>query len=155
MEHPLGGTMLERAVRLLEAVLGTPILLSGDGSRYQDFGYPEIADARLDCGPLGGILAAIEHTSPAPALIMAVDMPFIAEEDLITLLKSQGPSLTLAQGEGRLHPAFSIWDSTTQPHLREALEENRFALIPLAEALDPVLVELPAEHLANWNEPQK
>jgi molybdenum cofactor guanylyltransferase len=154
MEHPAGGTLLERAAQLLETVLEPPILLSGDGARYQDFAYPEIADAKSDCGPLGGILAALEHSDPAPVLIMAVDMPHVTEADLRSLLESQGPSLTLAHGAERLHPALSIWDSSTRVHLREALNAGRYALMPLVEALAPVQVELPVEHLSNWNKPQ-
>ncbi len=154
MEHPEGGTLLERAARLLETVLEPPILLSGDGARYQKFAYPEIADAKPDCGPLGGILAALEHSAPAPVLILAVDMPHVTEADLRSLLESQGPSLTLAQAKDRLHPALSLWDSSTRDGLREALNAGRYALMPLVEALNPVRVELPAEHLSNWNEPQ-
>lgn len=154
MEHPSGLTMLEWAALLLETVLGPPLLLSGDGVRYTNFGYSEIADAQADCGPLGGILAAVEIAAPAPALILAVDMPFVTQEDLLALMESQGPTLTLAQGGGRLHPALSIWNGCTGEPLRDALREGRFALMPLVEALAPVCVELSAEHLVNWNEPQ-
>ncbi len=153
LEHPEGSTLLERAARLLETALGPPLLLSGDGHRYPRFGYEELADARPDCGPLGGIIAALEHSAPAPALILAVDMPFLLPEDIDALLAAAGPGVTVARAKGRRHPALSIWSAETLPTLKEALDSGQFALMTLLDRLEVADVELPEARLANWNEP--
>ncbi len=153
LEHPEGTTLLERAARLLETAIGPPLLLSGDGRRYPQFDYAELADPKPDCGPLGGILAAVDDASPSPALILAVDMPFVLAEDLAALMAAAGPGVTLAVAEGRRHPALSIWSPATLPALRDALEAGELALMPLLDRLEVREVELPASRLANWNRP--
>ena len=153
MAHPDGGTLLERAARLLEAAAGPPVLLSGDGKRYTRFGLPEIADARSDCGPLGGILAAIEHAAPVSVLILAVDMPFVSRKDLDCLLENRGPGVTVAMAEGRRHPVLSIWDPKMSGPLRDALEAGRYSVQEFLESLPVRDVELPLAHLRNWNAP--
>jgi len=153
MAHPEGGSLLARACRLLVEAVGPPALLSGKGLRYGETGLPRVEDLRENCGPLAGIEAALENSSPDPALLLAVDMPFVTGDDLRSLLAARGPGVTLAVSGSRRHPALSIWDASTLPAVKEALDSGRFTLMALLEKLPVREVEMPADHLANWNGP--
>jgi molybdenum cofactor guanylyltransferase len=155
LTHPEGGTLLLRAVQLLESTIGQPVLLSGDGCRYPEYGFREIPDTCADCGPLAGILAALEDAAPSPALILAVDMPLVSHDDLSALIEARGPEVTIATDGERRHPTLSIWDPSTRPVLREALRTGELSLMATLKKLDVKELELPAKHLVNWNKPEQ
>ena len=156
LPHPEGGTLLERAVLLAASCTGEVLLLSGDGRRYPELGMPELPDARADCGPLGGLVAALRHARGGSVLMLPVDMAALTEEGLATLLAGfgDGELPVVARGAKRRHPALSIWPAGSRFAAESALNAERLALHPLLEQLDAVDVMLPDAALVNWNRPE-
>ncbi len=77
----LGGKPLaQRAVETLQAVCAATFILSScaELAVYA----PLVPDVHPGCGPLGGMEAALLHTTTAWNLFLAVDMPFVPEEFL-------------------------------------------------------------------------
>src|SRR5277367_1066850 len=58
----------------------------GQPDRYRDLGYRVLADLYPDCGPLGGIVTALQQSAADWNLVVACDMPNLAEADLRELL---------------------------------------------------------------------
>jgi molybdopterin-guanine dinucleotide biosynthesis protein A len=84
-----GGTLLDHALRRLQAVAGDVRILGGDEARYADRGLPVHADAMAGAGPLAGLLAALEAAAPRPVLLLGVDLPFVTPD----LLRHVGGAL--------------------------------------------------------------
>lgn len=75
-----GATLLDHAIRTLEAVCSDVRVLSGLQRRYTDRGRAVVVDAAPEQGPLAGLAAALAAAAPRPAILLAVDMPFVPAE---------------------------------------------------------------------------
>jgi molybdenum cofactor guanylyltransferase len=78
-----GQTLLERALGVVAAICGR-VMIVGDPSKFGIYGTV-IADVFPGCGPLGGIHAALVHSTDELNLMVAVDMPFVSAELLAFL----------------------------------------------------------------------
>ncbi len=156
LPHPAGGTLLEHAAALVAGCCAETVLLSGDGRRYPELGLPELADARPDCGPLGGLVAAMRQAGERALLLLPVDMAGLTGEDLALPTEGfhEGRVPIVARGPERRHPALSIWTSGSRFAAESALTAGRLALHPLLDQLDARELELPATALVNWNRPE-
>ncbi len=89
---PAGTSVLAAMVaRQVELAAGSATLI-GDPLRYGNLGYPAIADAYGEQGPLGGILTALAHSKADWSLVTACDMPNLTATFLVSLLASAAGS---------------------------------------------------------------
>jgi molybdopterin-guanine dinucleotide biosynthesis protein A len=125
------GTLLTHAVdRLAQACRPVWICsshpLSSNALPATVSGY--IPDAAEDAGPLGGIVAALEHTRSDWNLILAVDMPFVPVGILQALAaRARGPhhvACVLAVGNGRPQPLCGLYSRRLAARLRACLEQG-------------------------------
>jgi molybdenum cofactor guanylyltransferase len=72
-----GATLLDHAIGTLEAVCSDVRVLSGLQRRYTDRGRAVVVDAPPEAGPLAALAAALAAAAPRPAILLAVDMPFV------------------------------------------------------------------------------
>ena len=79
-----GQTLLARALATLTEAIGD-LTIVGDREVFCRYGTV-VSDIYPGCGPLGGIHAALTHSSAEVNLMLAVDMPFISKELLRFLL---------------------------------------------------------------------
>lgn len=123
---PVGGTPLAvHVARRLEPVCETVLLASGDGERYGDLGYPQVADVQEGGGPLAGIIAGLEVATTELVAVVAVDMPH-ASADVLRLLADRWrdeQSVLPSDGE-RLQPLHGIYATTAAEPLRAALVDG-------------------------------
>jgi molybdenum cofactor guanylyltransferase len=89
-----GETLLHRSLATLRSVC-TDVVIIGDPTFFADFG-PVIPDLLPGCGPLGGIHAALKHSSADLNLMLAVDMPFVSPELLRFLFAAAEKSDSIA-----------------------------------------------------------
>ena len=80
-----GQTLLDRALAVLRAACGKTTIV-GDPAIFGEHG-PVVPDLFPGCGPLGGIHAALAHSSFDLNILLAVDMPFVSAELLRFLLR--------------------------------------------------------------------
>jgi molybdopterin-guanine dinucleotide biosynthesis protein A len=73
-----GQTLLHLSLATLKSVCDDVVIV-GDPALFAEFG-PVISDLFPGCGPLGGIHAALKHSSADLNLMLAVDMPFVSPE---------------------------------------------------------------------------
>ena len=79
-----GVPLLERMRNLLRDVLGREPVFVGDNLSSTDINI--LHDAKVDCGPVGGLVAALENCRTEWALILAVDLPYLSSIELTLLL---------------------------------------------------------------------
>lgn len=124
--RPLLDHVLDRARPQVAALA---INANGDGSRFQRYGLPVVADV-VDGfqGPLAGVLTGLEwavRERPGVGWLasFATDAPFVPR-DLVTRLAAAvdaGADIACAASGGRDHPVFALWPVRLRDPLRWAL----------------------------------
>src|ERR1700685_2579242 len=82
-----GVPMIARAARLVESVVGSPVVVVGTPEKYRELGLRAVADDWPGCGPLGGIATALHASDAEWNLIVACDLPYLTREWLEYLLQ--------------------------------------------------------------------
>lgn len=135
---PLNGVpLIQRAVRKLRK-LTSQVCILGSRPELSPFA-PLVPDLRERCGPLGGMEAALSHTSCDWSLVLPVDMPFLPAALLRcwTNIVVSRPSVRVAcfVVDDLPQPVLCLLHREMLPFLTEAAEQGRFKLYPvLAQA---------------------
>lgn len=147
-----GRPMLSRTAELVSGVTGSVRVVAPPG-RYEDLGWPVIADRWPGEGPLGGILTALYTTLEKDAgcewnVILSCDMPFLTDEFLGFLSESavgsEARAVVPQSARGR-EPLCACWRTA-------AAEELRIAFAGGMRRVNDALQQLHAEVLdeAHW-----
>lgn len=108
-------TLLERAIRIAKNAGAQSVYVSRASDADTD-----IRDDFPDCGPLGGIHAALKHDASLPMLIIPVDLPLLDSASLNSLVENAYESKSTSHFKRQFVPIL-IW----QPELLiDALEER-------------------------------
>ena len=123
------------------------------------FGNNAIEDVVVDCGPLGGIHAALAQSPAELNLMLAVDTPLVETRFLTFLLeqaKSSAAQVTVPRTADGFQPLCAVYRKSFRATAETALEEHRYkidALFPLVSlrvieeaeltkfAFDPVMFQ--------------
>jgi molybdenum cofactor guanylyltransferase len=122
-----GEPLVQRGLRTLEEVC-SEVAIAGATEDLSRFGRV-IPDKVADCGPLGGIVSAMEQSSSEWNLFLSVDSPFVPAEALIRLLFMAAgmPSVcVMARVAGVMHPLCALYSRKALPVLREELAAGRW-----------------------------
>jgi len=128
-----GKPLVLRAVEKLRKVCAEVSILSG---RDELKAYaPLVRDLHEGCGPLGGIEAALAHSTRAWNLFMAVDMPFLPVGFLDAwvrgVIERQHARVALFTVDGRPQPALCLLHREVGTFVREAVQRGNFKLFPV------------------------
>ncbi len=151
-----GVPLVVRAAAAVADAAGSVTIL-GDPGLYGRFGWPILADAEPDLGPIGGLLTALEHTRAEWNVLVACDMPDVSP----TLLRELLRKTIRARGrcvapftEGGFEPLCAVYKRNALPEVRLAIAEGRLKMRDLLPLLDAVPVTgLDAVCFRNVNTP--
>lgn len=119
------GTLVERALSLLEPLCEERLLCCGGRPRYADLGVPLVLDHVSGAGPLAGLAAALERTRPDQILVVVpVDMPWLSAavlRDVVDALVGGDEDVACARSSAGLEPLVSAWRAGTLGEVRAAL----------------------------------
>ena len=120
-----GETLAARAVRKLRYVCAE-VAIAGGTENLRAVGRI-IPDLWPEQGPLSGVVSALEQTPYEWNLFLAVDMPFVPEEVLRTLLNASAGAaqIMLAEAEGKVQPLCGVYSRRSLPALRAELQAGR------------------------------
>ncbi len=124
-----GETLLTRALRTASTVAGKTYI-SGARNRYQAFGEV-VEDIYPDCGPLGGIHAALSASSTDLNLILSVDMPAMISDFLRWLLAqaSRAPELIVVPyAAGGQQPLCAVYRRAVREIAEQALQKGEYKI---------------------------
>lgn len=134
-------TLVQHAVRKLQR-FAAEVSILGKHSELAPFA-PLVPDLHEDCGPLGGIEAALAHTHRDWVLILPVDMPFLPADILETwtasVLRQPAARIALFVIDGVPQPAVCLLHREVAPLIATAIEQKRFKLYPVLEEAASVL----------------
>jgi molybdopterin-guanine dinucleotide biosynthesis protein A len=155
----LGGEPLAaRGIRKLRAICAE-VSIAGGSEELMRFGRV-IPDRSPGCGPLGGIVSALEQSSFEWNLFLPVDAPFVPVSTLQALLSAavgfSGVGV-MARVQGRMHPLCAAYSIKALEVLRQELAAGRWKVTSAIEAAGPVKVVdfEEASWFANLNTPDE
>jgi molybdopterin-guanine dinucleotide biosynthesis protein A len=126
----LGGRILIDHMLALATSITSNVRIVGDPDKYSSFA-PVIPDVYRDCGPLGGIHAALRASGSELNLMLAVDVPMVPPEFLKFLIRraQQFPAaVTVPRAEGRLQPLCAVYRRPFANMAETALREGRYKI---------------------------
>lgn len=131
-----GRTLLARALDLARSV--TPeVRIVGDPAKFATFA-PVVEDIFPNCGPLGGIHAALRSSQTELNLILAVDVPFVSPALLQYLIEcarnSASATVIVAHSGENWQPLCTIYRRTFADAAEQSLRAGHHKIDKLFEA---------------------
>ncbi|MDI1322441.1 MAG: molybdenum cofactor guanylyltransferase [Algoriphagus sp.] len=149
-----GKTFLRWILDAIAPLTIKPILVTKN-SAYQSYGLEMIRDVFEDKGPVGGIHAALLHSSQNQILLLSCDIPKITTEVLVYLIqKSQEfPDKISFLSDGiNDYPLIGIYPKTALETFSKSVEAGHLKLCPLVYSLPHQRVVLdPARKISLQN----
>jgi molybdopterin-guanine dinucleotide biosynthesis protein A len=132
-----GRTLLARALDLARSV--TPdVRIVGSREKFAPFA-PVVEDVFCECGPLGGIHAALQASPTELNVMLAVDMPFVSWAFLQYLIGQAGSApeaaVVVPHGAGNWQPLCAIYRRDFAGVAEDALRAERNRIDPLFSAV--------------------
>jgi molybdopterin-guanine dinucleotide biosynthesis protein A len=125
-----GRTLLERVLELARSVT-SDVRIVGDAAKFAAFG-PVVEDVFRECGPLGGIHAALRASSAELNLVLAVDVPFVSGallQYLIERARSTPAALvTVVSAGGGWQPLCAVYRRKFADLAERALGAKRYKI---------------------------
>jgi molybdopterin-guanine dinucleotide biosynthesis protein A len=136
-----GQTLLQRLLKLARAV-SENISIVGDAKKFAGFA-PVVEDVYRDCGPLGGIHAALSASIAEQNLILAVDLPFLEVyflEYLIAEASKSQAMVTVPDVGGKFQPLCAIYRSDFLSLAEDALRNHQNKIDLLFTAIETRII---------------
>lgn len=138
-----GRTLLDGVLEVARSV-STEVRIVGDPGKYSGFA-PCIRDLHADCGPLGGIHAALRESHTDLNLMLAVDLPFVTPALLrfLTARATESPQSTVTvprTGRG-LQPLCAVYRREFAVSAEKALQAGRYKIDALFDPASTQVVE--------------
>jgi molybdopterin-guanine dinucleotide biosynthesis protein A len=139
----LGGrTLLERALATARGVTAE-VRVVGDPAKFASLAST-VEDVFLDCGPLGGIHAALRASRAELNLILAVDVPFVSSallQYLVTRARSSDSVVTVPRVNQRRQPLCAVYRRAFADIAERALQDGRYKIDALFDPSSTQVVE--------------
>jgi molybdopterin-guanine dinucleotide biosynthesis protein A len=137
-----GRTLLTHALDLLKQVT-CDVHILGSKAQFEAHGVV-VEDQFPNCGPLGGIHAALRSSLAPLNLILAVDMPFVRAEFLqylAALARKSSAIATVPRAAGNWQPLCAIYRPAFADFAETALKRGRNKIDPLYREVEVQVVE--------------
>ena len=137
------------------APLGDLWLSVREAEDYPDSPLPKTADRFADCGPMGGLDAALSVCSGEAVFVTAVDLPFVDHvlaEELFEILQKEPETdaLLVTDASGRQQFLLGLYRKRVHAGLLKHLEDGSRGALRLRSFLSEIRVRfVPAEELTD------
>ena len=167
LQHPSAASFLSFSIGLFEEI-GLEVVVSGPLKKVESSEMRIISDLEGEKGPLAGLNAVFSACPHQSILVIPVDMPALTSEVLSFMLSkplknnslgriySAGPATAHRMSAG-FYPFPLFLSPLAQPFIREALAQQKWALMPLLESLNLETIPLKTvweAQMHNVNTPQ-
>lgn len=153
-------TLVDRLVAVLEATSGVDsVVLVGRRAEYEHFPYVVLPDAVPEVGPLGGLLALMEHAEGrgiGRVIAVGCDLPHLTSALVRRLLEHSGGPIVAPRAGGYFQPLCARYDCALSVDVRAALRAGRKAVMPLLRAHRAVALDLGEKEriqVEDWDTP--
>lgn len=155
-----GKTIAEHIIIQLKPVVDKIVIVSNSPD-YNALGPECIPDVIKNCGPAGGIHAALSHTSTQRNFIMSCDMPFVTREAIDYFLHQPNEKeITVPIHQGKIEPLFGIYHRSCLAQWDDLIRRGFLKLQEMIACFDLLKTDVSDHPLfkdplfANINSPQ-
>jgi phospholipid/cholesterol/gamma-HCH transport system ATP-binding protein len=138
-----GRSLLDRMLDVGRSVTAD-VRIIGDAQKFSQFA-PTVEDVFQDCGPLGGIHAALRASPSELNLILAVDLPLVSTallQYLITRAQSaSGASATVPHAAGGWQPLCAVYRRGFADAAESALRSGHYKIDELFDVVKTQRIE--------------
>jgi molybdopterin-guanine dinucleotide biosynthesis protein A len=134
-------TLLESALELARGVAGSARIV-GSTAKFAAFG-PVVEDVYPECGPLGGVHAALSGTTANLNLVVAVDLPFIRPDFLKYLIaraRQSNDAVVVPRASGRLQPLCAVYQRTFADVAERSLRAGKYKIDSLFTEVSTMVI---------------
>lgn len=124
-----GETVFARTLGVLRPCFAQVVVVSNTPEKYAEFTVDVIADELRDCGPLGGLHAALGRISAPYAFVTACDMPFLHVEPiryLVSHLRDQDAIVPWWAGD--IEPLHALYAARLRARIAESVARGARAM---------------------------
>ena len=123
-----GKKLIEHAIDLL-APLCSQLLISANQPGYKNFGIELVADQYPDCGPAGGLHAALKVAKTDWNIVVSCDMPLLSKELFELLLKNKdGYKAVIPKHQNALEPMAALYHRSLADFFEQKILQGNFKL---------------------------
>ena len=150
-----GVSFLDLQINKLRSIGIEDILIAGHSDPGP--GTRPVRDVFPGKGPLSGIHAALQQAENERILVLAVDMPLLPAEHLLSLLEEENADAVLWSSDGRTQPLPGVYSKKLLPLCEEILQGNRTSVRMLLDRCSVCAIEYTKdpEYLSNCNTPEE
>ncbi len=147
-----GERLVDRALYIASRVSQRTMLIIGEQTPPSNLDCPVYRDIIADCGPVGGIHAALVHAQAEWVAVMPVDMPLLSPRvyELLATCAEKGRPAAARSAFG-LQAMVSVWPSAAAPGLEKLLKRGERKVGRVLHLLDGVVVPV-AQHMDDYDE---
>ena len=147
-----GRKIIDRLLAVLRPIAEEVLIIANDSDPYSRFGVPIHADRLRECGPLGGVHAALIGAASPHALVVAGDMPFLNGpfvEHLLQAGQAAGVDVAVPRTGDGPHPLCACYRVSCAAAIERRVAAGAFKV---SDVLDDVRTrELPASEIAAFD----
>lgn len=154
-----GQTLVARAIEKLGTVCSA-VAIAGGGENLVEYG-PVVKDESPGCGPLGGLISALESSEFEWNIFLPVDAPLVTVEFVRGLAErclASTATAVMPLVRERVEPLCAAYHRSALSGLRQALEAGRLKVTTAVEAagrIEYFEVADGAAQFANLNKPEE
>jgi molybdopterin-guanine dinucleotide biosynthesis protein A len=138
-----GAPLIKHAAATLSAVFPDVIIASDRSEEYSFLHLPIVPDIRKNCGPLGGIHAALTETKADSLFVLACDMPFVSPELIRHVVANAScAAVAVPVMDGRVQPLCGLYARPVLPVIEHALDNGMYKLLHLLEEVKATLIPI-------------
>ena len=159
---PISGVpMIQRVAETMTSVFSSVFLIADHLQKYSFLELPGILDIHPDCGPLGGIHAALTTIDTDLIFVIGCDTPFVSNDLIKYLVEYESTAAVRVAQEGRnIHPLCGVYSKTCLPAVSACIAKGQLTMMRFLEEAGftavPIGRDLPWYHdslLLNVNTP--
>ena len=140
--------MIQYVADTLTGLFSKVVIVGGDKQKYGFLKLEIVPDVFEECGPLGGIQAALNRAKPSPVFVLSCDTPLIPQGliEYVLNFKSAAPTKIATFG-GVLQPLCGLYDSACLSTIERDLQEGKYsvfkAMSKIGHTVVPITSDLP------------
>ena len=134
----------------MRKVAGQVWISYGANIRESFEGCRIVQDEYRDCGPIGGIHAALKNAEADQVILAACDMPFMCAEFfemLLDQMEAGVDGVVPKEADGRLHPLAAAYRRGILPVVEEQIQSGNYRLRDMLNRVNFRYVEVDGEWL--------
>ncbi|MDP8202367.1 MAG: molybdenum cofactor guanylyltransferase [Candidatus Tenebribacter burtonii] len=149
-----GDHLIDKQVQLLGNIFENIIIVTSKDELRRKF--PDliiVEDEYKNCGPLGGIHAAMKHASTDSIFVFACDMPNLKTSIIlqqVATYRSTTCDILVPRHREGIEPLHAIYSKTNLPFLEKCLVERRYSVRSFYNKVNAGYLNLDAKHIDSF-----